>query len=245
MTGSVQRVIVVTGASRGIGKAIALSLCDAGALLYVGYRSGEAEAKAVVDQITVQGGSAKILQIDVANSASVKAAFDRVAEESGGVDVLVNNAGISIDGLMLRAKDDDWDAVVDTNLKGAFMCARAALKTMLRRPEGRIILSQTTIYLASSPKSNSAYLAIDEARALVERTGNLPVPLHLRNSPTKLMKDLNYGKNYKYSHDYPNHFVNQQFSPTELGALSIWKPQPNATEQKTADWLRSLWKNRF
>lgn len=112
-------------------------------------------------------------------------------------------------------------------------------------PEGRIILSQTTIYLASSPKSNSAYLAIDEALALVERTGNLPVPLHLRNSPTKLMKDLNYGKNYKYSHDYPNHFVNQQFSPTELGALSIWKPQPNATEQKTADWLRSLWKNRF
>lgn len=112
-------------------------------------------------------------------------------------------------------------------------------------PEGRIILSQTTIYLASSPKSNSAYLAIDEALALVERTGNLPVPLHLRNSPTKLMKDLNYGKNYKYSHDYPNHFVNQQFSPTELGALSIWKPQPNAAEQKTADWLRSLWKNRF
>ncbi len=112
-------------------------------------------------------------------------------------------------------------------------------------PEGRIILSQTTIYLATSPKSNSAYLAIDEALALVERTGNLPVPLHLRNSPTKLMKDLNYGKNYKYSHDYPNHFVNQQYSPTELENLSIWKPQSNAAEQKTAEWLRSLWKNRF
>lgn len=145
MTGSVQRVIVVTGASRGIGKAIALSLCDAGTLLYVGYRSGESEAKAVVDQITAQGGSAKLLQIDVANSASVKAAFDRVAEESGGVDVLVNNAGISIDGLMLRAKDDDWDAVVDTNLKGSFMCARAALKTMLRRPEGRIIFMSSVV----------------------------------------------------------------------------------------------------
>ena len=112
-------------------------------------------------------------------------------------------------------------------------------------PEGRIILSQTTIYLASSPKSNSAYLAIDEALALVERTGNLAVPLHLRNSPTKLMKDLNYGKNYKYSHDYPNHFVNQQFSPTELGNISIWKPQANAAEQKTSEWLRSLWKNRY
>ncbi len=112
-------------------------------------------------------------------------------------------------------------------------------------PEGRIILSQTTIYLATSPKSNSAYLAIDEALALVERTGNLPVPLHLRNSPTKLMKDLNYGKNYKYSHDYPNHFINQQYSPTELENLSIWKPQANTAEQKTAEWLRSLWKNRF
>ena len=112
-------------------------------------------------------------------------------------------------------------------------------------PEGRIILSQTTIYLASSPKSNSAYLAIDEALALVERTGNLAVPLHLRNSPTKLMKDLNYGKNYKYSHDYPNHFVNQQFSPTELGNISIWKPQANAAEQKTSEWLRSLWKSRY
>ena len=74
---------------------------------------------------------------------------------------------------------------------------------------------------ASSPKSNSAYLAIDEALALVERTGNLPVPLHLRNSPTKLMKDLNYGKNYKYSHDFPNHFVEQQFLPqTALKRLS-------------------------
>jgi putative ATPase len=112
-------------------------------------------------------------------------------------------------------------------------------------PEGRIILSEATIYLASSPKSNSAYLAIDEALALVEKTGNLPVPLHLRNSPTKLMKDLNYGKNYKYSHDYPNNFVNQQFAPTELGNLSIWKPQANAAEQKTAEWLKSLWKNRF
>ncbi len=112
-------------------------------------------------------------------------------------------------------------------------------------PEGRIILSETTIYLASSPKSNSAYLAIDEALAIVEQTGNLPVPLHLRNSPTKLMKDLNYGKNYKYSHDYPNHFVEQQFLPDQLINKSIWKVQENSAEKKSGEWLRFLWRNRY
>ncbi len=112
-------------------------------------------------------------------------------------------------------------------------------------PEGRIILAQATVYLASSPKSNSAYLAIDDALALVERTGNLPVPLHLRNSPTKLMKDLNYGKNYKYSHDFPNHFVDQQFMPDELTKERIWKVQNNPAESKLGDWLRTLWKGRF
>ena len=112
-------------------------------------------------------------------------------------------------------------------------------------PEGRIILAEATVYLASSPKSNSAYLAIDDALALVEKTGNLPVPLHLRNSPTKLMKDLNYGKNYKYSHDFPNHFVEQQFLPDELKNTSIWHVQDNAAEKKHGEWLRFLWKNRF
>jgi len=117
--------------------------------------------------------------------------------------------------------------------------------TKIGWPEGRIILAEATVYLAASPKSNSAYLAIDEALALVEKTGNLPVPLHLRNSPTKLMKDLNYGKNYKYSHDFPNNFVAQQFLPDELTKQSIWKVQNNAAEKKLGEWLRSLWKNRF
>jgi len=112
-------------------------------------------------------------------------------------------------------------------------------------PEGRIILSEATVYLASSPKSNSAYLAIDDALALVERTGNLPVPLHLRNSPTKLMKNLNYGKNYKYSHDFPNHFVDQQFMPDELTKERIWKVQNNPAESKLGEWLRMLWKGRY
>lgn len=107
-------------------------------------------------------------------------------------------------------------------------------------PEGRIILSETTVYLASSPKSNSAYLAIDEALALVEKTGNLPVPLHLRNAPTKLMKDLNYGANYKYPHDYPRNFVKQDYLPDAIRNEVIWKSQENAAEKKLAEWLEML-----
>ncbi|HEY5590116.1 MAG TPA: replication-associated recombination protein A [Paludibacter sp.] len=112
-------------------------------------------------------------------------------------------------------------------------------------PEGRIILAEATVYLAASPKSNSAYLAIDEALALVERTGNLPVPLHLRNAPTKLMKELNYGKGYKYSHDFANHFVEQQFMPIELKNERIWKVQNSPAESKLGEWLRTLWKGRY
>ena len=112
-------------------------------------------------------------------------------------------------------------------------------------PEGRIILAETTVYLASSPKSNSAYLAIDEALALVEQTGNLPVPLHLRNAPTKLMKNLDYGKGYKYAHDFENNFVNQQFLPDKIKDKRIWKVQENAAEKKMNEWLRFLWKGKY
>ena len=112
-------------------------------------------------------------------------------------------------------------------------------------PEGRIILAEATIYLASSPKSNSAYMAINDALGIVERTGNLPVPLHLRNAPTSLMKELEYGKNYKYAHDYENHFVKQQFLPDELKNDSIWKPLPNPAENKLKDHLSYLWKDRY
>jgi putative ATPase len=112
-------------------------------------------------------------------------------------------------------------------------------------PEGRIILSETAVYLANSPKSNSAYLAIDAALALVKETGDLPVPLHLRNAPTKLMKELNYGKEYHYAHDGANHFVKQQYLPNEIKQQSIWHPAENQAEQKQAEWLRKLWKDRF
>ncbi len=108
-------------------------------------------------------------------------------------------------------------------------------------PEGRIILAQTTVYLATSPKSNSAYMAIDSALANVESTGALPVPLHLRNAPTSLMKELNYGKDYKYSHDYENNFVKQQYLPKELINTEFWNPQVNASEQKMRELMRKLW----
>lgn len=112
-------------------------------------------------------------------------------------------------------------------------------------PEGRIILAETTIYLACSPKSNSAYRAIDDALALVNRTGDLPVPLHLRNAPTQLMAELNYGKDYKYAHDYANHFVRQDYLPNELLGERIWKGQENPAERKLTDQVKRLWGDRF
>jgi len=111
-------------------------------------------------------------------------------------------------------------------------------------PEGRIILAETTIYLASSAKSNSAYLAIDDALALVRETGNLPVPLHLRNAPTRLMKELDYGKEYKYAHNYENNFVKQEFLPKEISGRKIWTPQNNASEAKIKEHLNRLWKDQ-
>jgi putative ATPase len=111
-------------------------------------------------------------------------------------------------------------------------------------PEGRIILAETTVYLATCPKSNSAYMAIDSALELVNRTGNLPVPLHLRNAPTKLMKELDYGKEYKYAHSYENNFVKQDFLPPELLNERIWIGQSNPAEQKLTDYMKRLWKDR-
>lgn len=129
----------------------------------------------------------------------------------------------------------------------ALLLANACFDTVhkLGWPESRITLSETTIYLASSPKSNSAYLAINEALSIVEQSGNLPVPLHLRNAPTKLMKQLDYGKDYKYAHDYEDNFVEQEFLPKKLKGRSIWSPQNNASENKMKEFLKKLWKKRF
>ena len=112
-------------------------------------------------------------------------------------------------------------------------------------PEGRIPLAETTIYLASSPKSNSAYMAINLALEKVRETGNLPVPLHLRNAPTKLMKQLGYGEDYKYAHDYEGHFVVQQYLPDGLNDLKLWDAQANPQEEKMCERLKKKWKSRY
>jgi putative ATPase len=112
-------------------------------------------------------------------------------------------------------------------------------------PEARIILSQCVTYLASSPKSNASYMAINQAQALVAQTGNLSVPLHLRNAPTKLMKDLNYGKAYKYSHDFPGNFIEQEFLPDEIKNTKLYEPGENTREQELKKFLASKWKGKY
>ncbi len=117
----------------------------------------------------------------------------------------------------------------------ALLMANACASTLERIgwPEGRIPLAQATIYLACSEKSNSAYLAIDKALEIVRSSGNLPVPLHLRNAPTALMKDLGYGSGYLYAHDYPEHFVRQQYMPDALVGQQLWQPEEGNTSEAT------------
>ncbi len=112
-------------------------------------------------------------------------------------------------------------------------------------PESRIILSQTAVYLATSPKSNASYSAIDEAMALVSKTGDLPVPLHIRNAPTKLMKDIGYGKDYKYAHSYENNFVDLEFLPEKLKGKKFYDPQNNPRENEIRARLKGLWKSKY
>jgi len=116
---------------------------------------------------------------------------------------------------------------------------------VIGNPEARIILSETAVYLAVSPKSNSTYSAINEALAFVKKTGNLPVPLHLRNAPTKLMKDLDYGKEYKYAHSYQGNFVDQEFLPDEISGTKFYEPGDNSTEKKIREQLSKKWKGKY
>ena len=129
----------------------------------------------------------------------------------------------------------------------ALLLANAAFDAVQKIgwPEGRIPLAEATVYLAASPKSNSAYLGINKALSIVEATGNRPVPLHLRNAPTQLMGDLGYGADYKYAHDYPGHFVKQQYMPDSLENTRIWEPQDNQAESKLGERMKKLWEGRF
>ena len=129
----------------------------------------------------------------------------------------------------------------------ALLLANAAFDAVnkIGWPEGRIPLAEATVYLATSPKSNSAYLAVDEALACVRKTGNQPVPLHLRNAPTQLMKSLGYHDGYKYAHDFPDHFVEQQYLPDQLKDSRFWHAQHSPSEEKQYQWMLRCWGDRF
>lgn len=129
----------------------------------------------------------------------------------------------------------------------ALLLANAAFDAVnkIGWPEGRIPLAEAAVYLATSPKSNSAYLAVDEALACVRKTGNQPVPLHLRNAPTQLMKSLGYHDGYKYAHDFPGHFVEQQYLPDQLKDSRFWHAQHSPSEEKQYQWMLRCWGDRF
>lgn len=144
--------------------------------------------------------------------------------------------------MLILASEDIGNANPNALLL-ATSCFQAV--TMIGYPECRIILSQTVIYLAASPKSNSAYAAIDAALALVRKTGDLPVPLPIRNAPTRLMKDLNYGKSYQYAHAYEGNFADMEFLPEKIIGSKLYDPGNNAREQETRNFLRKCWKEKY
>jgi putative ATPase len=144
--------------------------------------------------------------------------------------------------LLISASEDIGNAN-PTALIMANNCFQAV--RTIGMPEGRIVLSQCVTYLATSEKSNSAYSAINKAQIIVKQTGSLPVPLHLRNAPTQLMKDLNYGKGYKYSHDYANNFINQEFLPDELIGTKLFDPANNSREAHMREFLKTRWKDKY
>lgn len=129
----------------------------------------------------------------------------------------------------------------------ALLLANATFDAVVKigNPEARIILSQCAVYLATSPKSNASYLAIDAALAIVRQTGDLPVPLHLRNAPTKLMKNLDYGKAYKYAHDYTGNFAEQEYLPDALSGHRFYDPGKNAREDEMRRFLKQLWNDKY
>ncbi|TWV99020.1 replication-associated recombination protein A [Chitinophaga pinensis] len=144
--------------------------------------------------------------------------------------------------LLISASEDIGNANPNALLL-ATSCFQAV--TMIGYPEARIILSQCTTYLASSPKSNASYMAIGNALSVVSQTGDLPVPMHIRNAPTKMMKDMGYHKGYEYSHDYENNFSQQEYLPDRIKGMKLYDPGKNAREDEMRKHLRSLWKEKY
>lgn len=193
------RTAIVTGGSRGIGEAIANRLADEGARVAVCASRSLDRAEAVARGIEKRGGSALALQADVSNPADVKALFKSVLDRWGALDILVNNAGITRDGLLMRLKPDDWDAVLDVNLKGAFLCMQAAVRPMMRARSGRIINISSVTGLMGNPgqagytaaKSGLIGLTKTAAKELAGRgiTANVVAPGYIPTEMTEKLPD--------------------------------------------------------
>lgn len=159
MTSTEKRIVVVTGASRGIGKSIALEMAGPDTFVYVNYLSNADKALEVVAEIQKRDGHAKAIGFDVSNPAKVEEAFAQIAAESGGVDVLVNNAGVPYDGLILRYKDEDWQKSINVNLTSVYACTKTALKTMMKRKNNGRIISMTSVVGQMGNAGQSVYAA--------------------------------------------------------------------------------------
>ncbi|MBQ9705632.1 MAG: replication-associated recombination protein A [Paludibacteraceae bacterium] len=214
--------------------------------------NAETEDKVVIDNNTV---TARLQQNPVAYDKDGEMHYDIISAFIKSIRGSDPDAALYWLARMVAAGEDPKfiarrlviSAAEDIGLANpnALLIANACFDTLTKIgwPEGRIPLAEATVYLATSQKSNSAYLGIDGALAEVRNSGNLPVPLHLRNAPTKLMEELGYGADYKYAHDFPNHFVRQQYLPDELQGRHFWYAQGNPAEQRTAEWMRHLWKD--
>ncbi len=193
------KVALVTGASRGIGRAIALRLAGAGAKIAINYAGSTAKAEAVKAEIEQNGGEAILVQADVSDSASVDAMVAKVVENFGQIDILVNNAGITRDGLMMRMKDEDFDAVIDTNLKGVFYCTKAVSKLMMKKRSGRIVNMASVVGLMgnagqtnyAAAKAGVVGFSKSAAKELASRgiTVNMVAPGFIATDMTAAMTD--------------------------------------------------------
>lgn len=193
------KVALVTGASRGIGRAIALRLAGEGAKIAINYAGSTAKAEAVKAEIEQHGGEAILVQADVSDSASVDAMVAEVVEAFGQIDILVNNAGITRDGLMMRMKDEDFDAVIDTNLKGVFYCTKAVSKLMMKKRSGRIVNMASVVGLMgnagqtnyAAAKAGVVGFSKSAAKELASRgiTVNMVAPGFIATDMTAAMTD--------------------------------------------------------
>ena len=194
-----QKVAVVTGASRGIGKAIAMELARTGALVIVNYNGSREKAEEVKAQIEAEGNQAEIRQCNVADFKSCEDMFQEIISAHGRVDILVNNAGITRDGLLMKMSEEDFDAVVDTNLKGAFNCIRFASRQMLKQRSGRIINMSSVVGIAgnagqvnySASKAGVIGITKSAAKELASRgiTVNAVAPGYIDTDMTKVLSD--------------------------------------------------------